>query len=53
MDLHGRVCEFLDQTLGAMGIPLEVAIERALNGELTDAKTIIGILRAAAHKKIA
>src|SRR6187200_2100360 len=27
MDLHGRVREFLGQTLGAMGIPLEVAIE--------------------------
>jgi len=33
--------------------PLGQAVERALNGELTDAKTIIGILRAAAHKKIA
>jgi len=27
MDLNGRVREFLGQTLGAMGIPLEVAIE--------------------------
>ena len=27
MDLNGRVREFLAQTLGAMGIPLEVAIE--------------------------
>ena len=33
--------------------PLERAVEKALNGELTDAKTIIGILRAAARKKIA
>jgi ADP-ribose pyrophosphatase len=33
--------------------PLELAVERACNGELTDAKTIIGILRAAAHQKIA
>jgi len=33
--------------------PLELAVERARNGELTDAKTIIGILRAAARKKIA
>jgi ADP-ribose pyrophosphatase len=33
--------------------PLDLAVERALNGELTDGKTIIGILRAAAHQKIA
>ena len=33
--------------------PLQQAIERALNGELTDAKTIIGILRAASMQKIA
>lgn len=33
--------------------PLELAAERARNGELTDGKTIIGILRAAALKKIA
>lgn len=33
--------------------PLEQAVQRALNGELADAKTIIGILRAAARKKIA
>jgi 8-oxo-dGTP pyrophosphatase MutT (NUDIX family) len=31
--------------------PLEKAVEQALNGELTDAKTIIGILRAAARRK--
>jgi ADP-ribose pyrophosphatase len=33
--------------------PLDVAVERALGGELVDAKTIVGILRAAARKKIA
>ena len=33
--------------------PLELAVARASNGELTDGKTIIGILRAAALKKIA
>jgi 8-oxo-dGTP pyrophosphatase MutT (NUDIX family) len=33
--------------------PLELAVERARNGELADAKTVIGILRAAAHEKIA
>jgi 8-oxo-dGTP pyrophosphatase MutT (NUDIX family) len=33
--------------------PLQTAVERALSGELTDAKTIIGILRAASRKKIA
>ena len=27
MDLHGRVRQFLEQTLSAMGIPLEVAVE--------------------------
>jgi spoIIIJ-associated protein len=26
MDLHGRVREFLERTLGAMGVPLEIAI---------------------------
>jgi ADP-ribose pyrophosphatase len=31
--------------------PFEHAVERACNGELTDAKTIIGILRAAARQK--
>jgi 8-oxo-dGTP pyrophosphatase MutT (NUDIX family) len=31
--------------------PLAVAVERACNGELSDAKTIIGILRTAARKK--
>jgi ADP-ribose pyrophosphatase len=33
--------------------PLEVAVEKACSGELTDAKTIIGILRAASRRKIA
>ena len=33
--------------------PLGTAVERARNGELTDAKTIIGILRAAGRKNIA
>jgi len=27
MDLHDRVREFLERTLGAMGVPLEIAIE--------------------------
>jgi 8-oxo-dGTP pyrophosphatase MutT (NUDIX family) len=31
--------------------PLDQAVQKALDGELTDAKTIIGILRAAAHQK--
>ncbi len=33
--------------------PFELAVEKASNGEFTDGKTIIGILRAAAHRKIA
>jgi ADP-ribose pyrophosphatase len=33
--------------------PLATAVERAHSGELTDAKTIIGILRAARHLNIA
>lgn len=33
--------------------PMQLAIERAQNGELTDGKTIIGILRAAARRKFA
>jgi ADP-ribose pyrophosphatase len=33
--------------------PLHLAVERALNGEITDGKTIIGILRAASRLKIA
>lgn len=27
MDLHGRVREFMEQTLSAMGVPLDIAIE--------------------------
>jgi spoIIIJ-associated protein len=27
MDLHGRVREFVEQTLNAMGVPLEISIE--------------------------
>ncbi len=33
--------------------PLREAVDKALSGALTDAKTIIGILRAASRKKIA
>ena len=33
--------------------PLSLAVERARSGELTDAKTIIGILRAASRRKFA
>jgi ADP-ribose pyrophosphatase len=33
--------------------PMESAVEKALSGELKDAKTIIGILRAAARRKLA
>ncbi len=33
--------------------PMEQAVRKALNGELTDAKTIIGILRAHQHQKFA
>lgn len=33
--------------------PLAKAVEHACNGELSDAKTIIGILRTAARKKLA
>jgi len=33
--------------------PLDEAVAKALSGELADAKTIIGILRAAARRKIA
>jgi ADP-ribose pyrophosphatase len=33
--------------------PMAQAVERACNGEITDGKTIIGILRAAARKKLA
>lgn len=33
--------------------PMSLAVERACSGELSDAKTIIGILRSAARKKFA
>jgi ADP-ribose pyrophosphatase len=33
--------------------PMDLAVERALNGELADAKTVIGILRAANREIIA
>ncbi|HWN47999.1 MAG TPA: NUDIX hydrolase, partial [Steroidobacteraceae bacterium] len=33
--------------------PLEEAVAKACSGELADAKTIIGILRAASRRKIA
>jgi 8-oxo-dGTP pyrophosphatase MutT (NUDIX family) len=33
--------------------PLEAALAKALDGEFTDAKTIIGIMRAASRRKIA
>jgi ADP-ribose pyrophosphatase len=33
--------------------PLEIAVQKAISGELTDAKTVIGILRAAGRKKFA
>jgi ADP-ribose pyrophosphatase len=33
--------------------PFQQAFEKAINGEFTDAKTIIGILRAASREKIA
>jgi ADP-ribose pyrophosphatase len=42
-----------DEVFQVQWWPLAVAVERARNGELTDAKTIIGILRAAARLKIA
>jgi hypothetical protein len=32
---------------------MDLAVERALNGELADAKTVIGILRAATREIIA
>jgi len=42
-----------DEVFQAEWWPLTQAVERARSGELTDAKTIIGILRAAARLKIA
>ena len=43
----------MDEVFQVEWWPLELATERALNGELADAKTVIGILRAAAIEKIA
>jgi 8-oxo-dGTP pyrophosphatase MutT (NUDIX family) len=43
----------MDEVIQVEWWPLEIAVQRALNGELTDAKTIIGILRAAARRKFA
>lgn len=43
----------VDEVIQVEWWPLEIAVQRALNGELTDAKTIIGILRAAARRKFA
>jgi|SRR5688572_19844341 len=40
-----------DEVIQVEWWPFETALEKALNGELTDAKTIIGILRAASRKK--
>ena len=42
-----------DEVIQVEWWPFEEALGKALNGELTDAKTIIGILRAASRKKIA
>lgn len=43
----------MDEVFQVEWWPLDVAVERAQNGELADAKTVIGILRAAALEKIA
>ena len=42
-----------DEVIQVEWWPLAEAVERARSGELTDAKTIIGILRTASRKKIA
>jgi 8-oxo-dGTP pyrophosphatase MutT (NUDIX family) len=42
-----------DEVLQVEWWPLEEAVAKARSGELTDAKTIIGILRAAARRNIA
>jgi ADP-ribose pyrophosphatase len=42
-----------DEVLQVEWWPLDAAVEKACSGELTDAKTIIGILRAASRRKIA
>lgn len=43
----------VDEVIEVEWWPLEQAVRRAIDGELTDAKTIIGILRAASHLKLA
>ena len=50
---HASAAPEADEVFQVEWWPLQTAVERALNGELTDAKTIIGILRAASRKKIA
>ena len=42
-----------DEVIQVEWWPLALAVERARNGELADAKTIIGILRASGRQKIA
>lgn len=42
-----------DEVLEVEWWPLDAAVRRAIDGELTDAKTIIGILRAASRLKLA
>jgi 8-oxo-dGTP pyrophosphatase MutT (NUDIX family) len=42
-----------DEVFQVQWCPFEEALRKALDGEFTDAKTIIGILRAASRKKIA
>jgi ADP-ribose pyrophosphatase len=42
-----------DEVLQVEWWPLDEAVAKACSGELTDAKTIIGILRAASRRKIA
>lgn len=42
-----------DEVFQVEWMPLREAVGKALSGEFTDAKTIIGILRAASRKKIA
>jgi len=42
-----------DEVFEVQWWPLREAVAKALNGELQDAKTVIGILRAASRRKIA
>jgi ADP-ribose pyrophosphatase len=44
---------FEDEVIQVNWLPFDEVVSKALNGELTDAKTIIGILRAASRRKIA